>query len=58
MKKKLSVVRSQQKIATGPLQQPTTHKLLSQSKQKKSGIVGIRNKENESVKPSIEVRES
>lgn len=44
MKKKLSVVRSQQKIATGPLPQPTTHKLLSQSKQKKNGLIGLRNK--------------
>jgi hypothetical protein len=52
MKKKLSVVKSQQKIAgvtpTVGLQQPATHKLLSQSKQKKisSGacLTNIRNK--------------
>jgi hypothetical protein len=52
MKKKLSVVKSQQKIAcvtpTVSLQLPSTHKLLSQSKQKKitSGacFTGFRNK--------------
>lgn len=56
MKKKLSVVRSQQKITTGQLPQPTTHKLLSQSKHKKGGLVGLRNKENDAAKPSIDVR--
>jgi hypothetical protein len=60
MKKKLSVVKSQPKIPGVPTgttlaQQPTTHKILSQSKQKKfssgSFINGLKNKENELQSP-------
>lgn len=60
MKKKLSVVKSQPKIPGLPAgttlsQQPATHKILSQSKQKKfssgSFMCGLRNKENEIHSP-------
>lgn len=61
MKKKLSVVKSQPKIpglTAGTLsQQPATHKILSQSKQKKfstgSFMTSIKNKENELHSPKL-----
>lgn len=54
MKKKLSVVKSQQKIqgssSTHGSSQPATHKILSQSKHKKVGGIALssaKNKEND-----------
>lgn len=55
MKKKLSVVKSQQKIqgsSTHGSSQPTTHKILSQNKQKRIGGIGLssaKNKENDTA---------